>query len=62
MAKRKLDEWEVRGAVDTLKRADEIRKDSNLMKQVKIEAKKQAQALNKIVPPARPKISKKRGK
>lgn len=32
---KKYDEWEVRNALDTLTRAEEIKKDKNLMKKVK---------------------------
>jgi len=45
----KPDKWEISNAVDTLKRAEEIKKNSGLMKSVKAEAKKQQIALSKIV-------------
>lgn len=46
------EEWEVRNAVDTLKRAEEIRNDPKMMKKVKAEANKQKKALEKVGGPA----------
>ena len=43
-----VDEWEVRGAVDTLVRAEQIKHDAKLMNAVQIEAKRQAQAIKKV--------------
>lgn len=43
--KAEMREWEVQSAMATLQRAQEIRKDSKLMSDVKKEAKKQAQRL-----------------
>jgi hypothetical protein len=43
--KAEMREWEVQSAMATLQRAQEIRKDSKLMADVKKEAKKQAERL-----------------
>ena len=43
--KAEMREWEVQSAMATLQRAQEIRKDSKLMSDVKKEAKKQAERL-----------------
>ena len=46
--RRKLDEWEVKNAVDTLQRAEEIQSDPTMMKAVKGEVMKQKKALDKV--------------
>jgi hypothetical protein len=42
------DGWRVRDALSTLSRADEIKRDRSLMKQVKAEAKKQVKSLSNV--------------
>ncbi len=46
--RRKKDTWEAQYALDTLIRADEIKGDKKLMKQVGVEAKKREKALDNI--------------
>lgn len=46
--KAEMDEWEVRSAVDTLKRAEEIQNDPKMMKAVKAEVTKQKKALDTV--------------
>lgn len=46
---RKIDEWEVKSAVDTLIKAEEIKKDDKLMKLVRAEIKKKKLALANVV-------------
>jgi len=48
MPKRKIDEWEVNGAIDTLQRAEEIMKDKTLMPHIKRQLKKKTAAINKV--------------
>lgn len=40
--------WEARNAIDTLRRAEEIKRDKGLMKAVKAEAKAQVKALSTV--------------
>ena len=42
------DPWRARDALSTLTRAEEIRKDSGLMREVKAEAKRQQKALHSV--------------
>ena len=67
----KLDEWEVKHAVDTLQRSEEIKNDPKMMKAVAKEVLKQKKALDKVAtqtnkktPAKKPvkKVTKKRGK
>jgi hypothetical protein len=44
-----MDEWEVKNAVDTLQRAEEIKNNPKMMRAVKKEAEKQKKALDKVV-------------
>jgi len=46
--KKKYEDYEISNAVDTLKRAEEIRADDELMKLVSKEAKKQVKAIKSI--------------
>lgn len=43
------DGWRARSALDTLTRADEIRRDTGLMRQVKAEANKQQKAIGRAM-------------
>ena len=47
-SKEKYDEYEVKSAVDTLLRAEEIKDNKDLMKLVNVELGKKGKALNKI--------------
>ena len=47
------DKWEVENAVDTLQRAEEIKRDKSMMKAVSIEAKRRQVALKKIIKPSK---------
>lgn len=44
--KEKYEEWEIKNAVDTLIKAEEIKNNKELMKLVEPELKKQAKAVN----------------
>ncbi len=46
--KQKLDEWEVDNALQTLKRAEQIKDDARLMKAVEKQAVKEQKALEKV--------------
>lgn len=48
LQKRGIDEWAVRSAADTLIRAEEIRKDKVLMKEVEKELEKRRKALDAV--------------
>lgn len=45
------DNWRAQDALRTLTRADEIRRDKDLMRQVKVEAQKQIKATSKVIAP-----------
>lgn len=46
--KKKFDEWEIRNALDSLEKAEEIKSNPTLMKEVEKEAKKKQENLQKI--------------
>lgn len=48
LEKRKIEEWEVKSAADTLIRAEEIKEDEKLMKLVDKELTKRKKAINKL--------------
>lgn len=48
LEKRRIDEWEIRGAADTLIRAEEIKNDSKLMTLVDKEITKRKKALESV--------------
>ena len=48
MAKRKIEDFEVEGAVSTLMRAEEIKSDAAMMKRVKGEITKKKKAVDKL--------------
>ena len=48
-AKKEMDRWEIESALSTLKRADEIRKNPNMMGQVQKLAQEQIKALGGFV-------------
>ena len=58
VGKRKLDEWEIKSAVDTLQRAEEIKNDPKLLGAVTKEANKQKKALDKVVKTTKAKTKK----
>lgn len=48
LEKRRMDEWEIRSAADSLLRAEEIKADKELMKEVQKELEKRKKALNAV--------------
>lgn len=48
LEKRRIEEWEIKHAADTLLRAEEIKADNSLMSMVNKELDKRKKALNKI--------------
>ncbi len=46
--KKGFDDWEIRNALDSLEKAEEIKSNPNLMKEVEKEAKKKQANLQKI--------------
>jgi len=48
VSRRTLDEWEVKNAVDTLQRAEQISQDPQMMKAVRGEVRKQKKALDTV--------------
>lgn len=53
MPAKERDEYEVRDALRTLTRADEIRKDKGMMRAVKAEAKAQIKTVSKVLTPSK---------
>lgn len=53
-----MDDWEIKNAVDTLQKAEEIQSNPAMMKKVKAEAMKQKKALDKVVTKTAPKKKK----
>ncbi len=58
--KSEMRKWEVESAMSTLQRAEEIRKDASLMRDVKSAAKKQAAQLMKLGGPVKKTVTRKR--
>ena len=56
---KEMRQYEVRDALHTLRRAEEIKKDKGLLREVKTEAKKQVAALQKVTRSSRSTTTKK---